>query len=97
MRKTFEVNFEEEQNHTTALSTSTNLGRAATTIATAQQYHKKQDRTNPIPKIKQAVEEKNVYFGQTFEKNEHFTIPNDEITHSLYVGSTGTGRFCPSI
>ncbi len=91
-KKSFDVNFETEQNHETALTTSTTLGRAATTIATAKQYHTKQDRTNPIPQIIKAIDDKNIYFGQTFEHNKSFTIPADEITHSLYVGSTGTGK-----
>lgn len=92
-KKGFEVDFEKKQTHETAKATSTKLGRAATTIATALNYHTKQDRTNPVPLINAAISKKEIYYGQDFENKEKpFTIPNDEITHSLYVGSTGTGK-----
>ena len=90
--KKFSINFEKEQTHETAAATSTNLGRAATTIATAKKYHTKQDRTDPISHIKAASQNSQNYYGQTFEKNEPFAIPQDEITHSLFIGSTGTGK-----
>jgi len=91
-KRNFEVDFEVKQNYENALSVSTNLGRPATTIATAKQYHVKQDRTNPIPHIKQAAQDENIYFGQTFEDNKPFTIPADNITHSIFFGSTGSGK-----
>ena len=89
----FKINFEKEQTAHTAHTASTKLGRAPTTIATALKYHKKQDRTNPVPFIKQAVLEKDNYYGQDYEnKDKVFSIPQDEVTHSLFVGSTGTGK-----
>ena len=88
----FKLDFEKEQTADTAINLSSRYGRAATTIATAESFHKKQDRTDPISHILEAVEKKENYYGQTFEDNKPFTIPQDEITHSIFVGSTGTGK-----
>lgn len=92
-KSTLKVDFEEKQDFETAHSTSSHLGRAPTTIATAREYHKKQKRTNPVEYIENAIKNKENYYGQNFSnENEAFTIPKDEITHSLYTGSTGTGK-----
>ena len=89
----FKLDFEKEQTAHTAHTASTKLGRAPTTIATALKYHKKQDRTNPIPYILEKSKEEANYYGQDFEdKTKAFSIPQDEVTHSLFVGSTGTGK-----
>lgn len=89
----FTVNFEKKQDFLTATTQSTKLGRAPTTIATAMEFHVRQPRTDPFPEIKKAIIKKENYYGQKFEnKDEAFTIPRDEVTHSLYVGSTGTGK-----
>lgn len=89
----FTVNFEKKQDFTTATTQSTKLGRAPTTIATALEYHIRQSRTDPFPEIIKAVTKKYNYYGQKFENvNEAFTLPKNEITHSLIVGSTGVAK-----
>ncbi|MDY0292565.1 MAG: TraM recognition domain-containing protein [Desulfuromonadaceae bacterium] len=93
MEDQFSVNFEKKQDFTTATAQSTRLGRAPTTIATALEHHKKKPRKDPIPEIQKAVISKSNYYGQKYEiPDEPFTLPQDEITHSLFVGSTGTGK-----
>jgi len=92
-KKKFNVDFEEKQTHETAVVQSTALGRPPTTIATAKQYHKKQERVNPVPHIHDAIKKGENYYGQIFEdETKPFTIPKDEITHSIFIGSTGTGK-----
>ena len=89
-KKKFNVDFEEKQTHETAIVQSSALGRPPTTIATAKEYHKKQNRVDPVPHIHDAIKKNENYYGQVFEdETKAFTIPKDEITHSIFIGSTG--------
>lgn len=71
-------------------------GRPMTTIESAKkELHYKSDRVDPIQHIEEAIKRRCMYFGQVHngeKKGEPFFIPNDEKTHTILVGSTGTGK-----
>jgi hypothetical protein len=68
-----------------------------TTVASAKReiYDANRERTNPVPHIDNAIKQKSMYVGQYHigeNAGKPFAIPNSEKTHTILVGSTGTGK-----
>lgn len=75
---------------------TSNFGREITSVRSAKElFYKKSERVNPIPFINEAVANNSVFCGLKHgddEDGKPLFISENDITMSLYVGSTGTGK-----
>lgn len=73
-------------------NTDSNLGRRITSVGVAKsELYRHNPRVDPRNYI--GKDPKMSYYGQNHMNNdEPFYLPQDEITHEIFVGSTGTGK-----
>jgi len=83
-------NSSDKQKFNKEISVDSALGRGVTSVERAkQELFFKPERVDPIDYIKN---DKNNYYGQNHFTQKPYYVNDDEVTHEILVGSTGTGK-----